>query len=127
MGRPAPRYAPMPDCVMGVTLDPTPAGRDRNFSVTATVLPTRRRLACMSAPTVDVHLFAAARAAVGTSQLSVPAGHLSVVLDSIEAAHPAFSAVRPRCSYLVDGLTVHEDVEVPSGSRVDVLPPFAGG
>lgn len=81
----------------------------------------------MGDPTVEVHLFAAARAAVGTSQLSVPAGRVSTLLDGIEAAHPAFAAVRPRCSVLIDGLAVHDDVEVAAGSRVDVLPPFAGG
>ena len=81
----------------------------------------------MSDPTVEVHLFAAARAAVGTSQLSVPAALLSVILDGIEAAHPAFAGVRPRCSYLVDGTAVHDDVAVTAGSRLDVLPPFAGG
>ena len=81
----------------------------------------------MADPTVDVHFFAAARAAVGTSQLSVPPGPLSALLDGIEAAHPAFTGVRPRCSYLVDETSVHGDVDVPAGSRVDVLPPFAGG
>lgn len=81
----------------------------------------------MTDPTVDVHFFAAARAAVGTSQLSVPPGSLSAILDGIAAAHPAFTSVRPRCSYLVDETSVHGDVDVPAGSRVDVLPPFAGG
>ena len=81
----------------------------------------------MSDSTVEVHLFAAARAAVGTSRLSVEPAPLSVILDGIEAAHPAFAGVRPRCSYLVDGTAVHDDVAVTAGSRVDVLPPFAGG
>ena len=81
----------------------------------------------MTDPTVDVHFFAAARAAVGTSQLSVPPGSLNAILDGIEAAHPAFASVRPRCSYLVDETSVHGDVDVPAGSRIDVLPPFAGG
>jgi molybdopterin synthase sulfur carrier subunit len=81
----------------------------------------------MSSETVDVHLFAAARDAVGTSQLSVPAALLSEILDRIEASHPAFAGVRPRCSYLIDGTAVHDDVAVAAGSRVDVLPPFAGG
>ena len=76
---------------------------------------------------VEVHLYAAARAAVGTPKVRVPAGRLSAVLDAIEAAHPAFASVRPRCSYLVDEVAVHDDVAVPVGSRVDVLPPVAGG
>ena len=77
---------------------------------------------------VEVHLFAAARAAVGQAVVTVPAGSLTGVLDRLEADHPAFAAVRPRCSYLVDEVAAHDAaVEVPAGSRVDVLPPFAGG
>jgi molybdopterin converting factor small subunit len=76
---------------------------------------------------VEVHLFAAARAAVGSPLLLRRPALLSILLDEIEGAHPAFGAVRPRCSYLVDGTAVHEDVDLPAGSRLDVLPPFAGG
>jgi molybdopterin converting factor small subunit len=76
---------------------------------------------------VEIHLFAAARAAVGEAMLTAKSGVLSTILDDISTDHPAFAAVRPRCSYLLDGTTVHGDVDVPSGSRVDVLPPFAGG
>lgn len=75
-----------------------------------------------------MHLFAAARAAVGASQVGTESGALATILDRLEAEHPGFVAVRPRCSYLVDGTAVHgEDADVPAGSRVDVLPPFAGG
>jgi molybdopterin converting factor small subunit len=81
----------------------------------------------MEEPTVEVHLYAAARAAVGSPTVSVPAGRLSTILDAVEATHPAFATVRSRCSFLVDETAVHEDVEVFGGSRVDVLPPFAGG
>ncbi len=76
---------------------------------------------------VEIHLFAAARAAVSASVLYLPAGSLSTILDRIESEHPKFTAVRPRCSYLVDGVSPHGDVDIASGSRVDVLPPFAGG
>ncbi len=81
----------------------------------------------MAADTVEIHLFAAARAAVGASTLTAESASLSTILDRICTQHPAFTAVRPRCSYLLDGVTIHGDVDVPSGSRVDVLPPFAGG
>ena len=82
----------------------------------------------MDVPAVEIHLFAAARAAVGRPAVTAPPGPLSGILDLLERDHPAFAAVRPRCSYLVDGTTVHDpDVDVPSGSQVDVLPPFAGG
>jgi sulfur-carrier protein len=77
---------------------------------------------------VEVHLFAAARAAVGKTVMTVEPARLGVILETIEASYPAFVVVRPRCSYLVDGTVVHgEDVLVEAGSRVDVLPPFSGG
>lgn len=82
------------------------------------------------AGTAEVHLFAAARAAVGSPQVEVPAGSLGAILAGLEAAHPEFAGVRPRCSYLLDGLAVHgdpADIAVAAGSRIDVLPPFAGG
>lgn len=79
---------------------------------------------------VHVHLFAAARAAVGQSVLDVPSGTLAQILSGVERSHPDFASVRGRCSYLVDEVAVHGDlaeVDVRPGSRVDVLPPFAGG
>lgn len=76
----------------------------------------------------DVHLFAAARAAVGASTVQVDALTLGGVLDVLVAEHPGFAAVRPRCSFLVDGLaTVDLQTPIAPGQRVDVLPPFAGG
>jgi molybdopterin synthase sulfur carrier subunit len=78
----------------------------------------------------QVHLFAAARAAVGAQEVSIPAGSLLGVLDRLVADYPEFAAVRPRCSYLIDGVAVHGDlaeIQVEDGARVDVLPPFAGG
>jgi molybdopterin converting factor small subunit len=77
---------------------------------------------------VEVHLFAAARSAVGASVLSVGAGSLAELLDGIAASRPGFARVRPQCSYLIDGQAVHDELaDVAAGSRVDVLPPFAGG
>ena len=75
-----------------------------------------------------MHLFAAARAAVGASVVTAPAGSLGEILDSVEFAHPDFAAVRPRCSYLIDEVSTRDlSAIVAPGSRVDVLPPFAGG
>ena len=75
-----------------------------------------------------MHLFAAARAAVGASVVTTPAGSLGQILDVVESAHPDFGAVRPRCSYLVDEVSTRDlGTIVAPGSRVDVLPPFAGG
>ena len=78
--------------------------------------------------TVEVHLFAAARAAVGESSVSVEPGTLGSVLDELCTRFPAFVAVRPRCSFLLDEVScVDASAAINAGSRVDVLPPFAGG
>lgn len=81
-------------------------------------------------PAVTVNLYAAARAAVGSSDLTVEPGTLASILATICAAHPEFAGVWPRCSFLIDGLAVHGDpasIAVAGGSALDVLPPFAGG
>jgi molybdopterin synthase sulfur carrier subunit len=78
---------------------------------------------------VRVTLYAAARAAAGTSVVQVGAGPLAEVLAAtVAATRPDLGPVLERCSVLVDGLAAHDrGVTVPEGSEVDVLPPFAGG
>ena len=77
---------------------------------------------------VQVHLFAAARAAAGTGVVQVQPGTLREVLDQATAQYPGLAEVLPRCSYLLDEVAAWDEaIEVPAGSRVDVLPPFAGG
>lgn len=79
---------------------------------------------------VDVHLFAAARAAVGSPLVQVSPGTLATVCSELDARYPDFAAVRPRCSFLLNEVAMHGDpvsIEIPAGSRLDVLPPFAGG
>lgn len=77
---------------------------------------------------VQVHLFAAARAAAGTPVVEVAPGSLGEVLASAVAAAPGLAGVLERCSVLVDGLVAPDRAQrVESGARVDVLPPFAGG
>ena len=81
-------------------------------------------------PGVQVNLYAAARAAVGAPSVSAAPGTLAEILAGICADHPKFRAVWPQCSFLVDGLAVHGDVQavmIHDGSALDVLPPFAGG
>lgn len=91
---------------------------------------------------VDIHYFAAARAARGVPQESVDgptaSGTLDDLLDDLGAAHTDVTAggmtlaqIFGRCSFLVDGHTVTRSdaatVDMGSVVRVDVLPPFAGG
>ena len=79
---------------------------------------------------VQVHLYAAARAAIGSSAVTASPGTLGEIVATLSQDYPAFGAVWPRCSFLVDEVAVHGDlagIQVQPGSRVDVLPPFAGG
>ena len=79
---------------------------------------------------VEVHLFAAARAAAGTSDALCPSGTLDEITSALAEQFPDLAGVLPRCSYLVDEVAVHGDpatIRIAPGSRLDVLPPFAGG
>ncbi|MBO0926422.1 MoaD/ThiS family protein [Cellulomonas sp. zg-ZUI199] len=84
------------------------------------------------ATTVEVRYFAAAAEAAGvdSEQVPVPAGAtVGTLLDALAARHgAALRDVAARCALLVDGV-LHRDRGEPLGapSRVDVLPPFAGG
>jgi molybdopterin converting factor small subunit len=86
-----------------------------------------------SSDTVEVLLWAAAAAAAGTDRVEVPPGTVAEVLDAARAGVPPdrtgrFDEVAARCSYLLDSVAVHDlSSRVPAGSRLDVLPPFAGG
>ena len=83
---------------------------------------------------VDIHYFAAARAAAGRAQDTAQAATLGELLDVLRARHTgsteagmSFAEVLERCTFLVDGASATGDAVLTDASRVDVLPPFAGG
>lgn len=88
---------------------------------------------------VEIHYFAAARAARGVPQENVEeTSTLSDLLDTLGEQHTETTAggmtlaqIFDRCSFLVDGRTVTRPdattVDLSAVQRVDVLPPFAGG
>lgn len=78
--------------------------------------------------TVKVRLYAAARSAIGQSELLVESESLEEILRIVSVDKPQASQVFAQCSFLVDGGVVHNRSEVIlPGSTIDVLPPFAGG
>ncbi len=91
----------------------------------------------MSAQQITVHLWASARAAAGTGELTVSAGAsptVAQVRDSVVAAlpgRPDLARVLGVCSVLVGdrpvGADAATDVVVPAGVALEFLPPFAGG
>lgn len=83
---------------------------------------------------VRVRYWASIRAAAGVAGEQVSAGPLTSVLAQLRARHGdsyRFGQLLSICSVLVDeqpaGMREHDDVQVPPGSTVDLLPPFAGG
>lgn len=79
--------------------------------------------------TVTVRYFAGARAAAGVDSEDVEVGTLAELMAVAGDRHgPALAKVLGVCSFLVDGtVRADHDAALPTGSAVDVLPPFAGG
>ncbi|QGU06216.1 ThiS family protein [Corynebacterium occultum] len=85
---------------------------------------------------MEVHYFAAARAARGTAQETleqVPAT-LAELLSQLAAdnggtteAGMNLAEIFERCTFLVDGAKAESTMALAGAHRVDVLPPFAGG
>jgi len=84
--------------------------------------------AVTSTGSVTVRYFAAAAEASGTEQEELPAvatvGELRALL--VERYGDAMTRVLSSGSFLVDGVVSRDDSRT-LGTRVDVLPPFAGG
>lgn len=89
---------------------------------------------------MDVHFFAAARAAAGTAQTTVQHHQLSspslgALIDVLgrdfegkNTGAMGLADVLTRCSFLVDGVSITDlTTSLENAHRVDVLPPFAGG
>ncbi len=77
---------------------------------------------------VNFRLYAAARDAAGTSEISIAPSSLEELLREISRDNARLSEVLERCSFLVDGAICHDRrIVISAGSTVDVLPPFAGG
>lgn len=83
---------------------------------------------------MTVRYWAAVRAAAGRTHDNVSAGTLTSVLAEVLALHaerPRFAQVLSVCSVLVGedpvGDRDRNQVDVPAGAFVELLPPFAGG
>ncbi len=76
-----------------------------------------------------IRYFAAARAAAGRSEETVPATSLADLVALVSAQHgDRMASVLAASSFLVDGLAAHDrSAPLADRSTVDVLPPFAGG
>jgi molybdopterin synthase sulfur carrier subunit len=80
---------------------------------------------------VRVRYFAAARAAAGVAEETVPVNGDSLawlVVELTERHGQRLAKVIAAASFLVNGLACRDrEAALPAGATVDVLPPFAGG
>lgn len=80
-------------------------------------------------PQLTVRYFAAARAAAGVDSEVIDANTVNEALNALCARHgERLAAVVTACSFLLNGLAVHDrTVPLVADAELDVLPPFAGG
>lgn len=84
---------------------------------------------------MQIHYFAAARAAAGTASEEVGEfPTLEQLLVDATSRHTGttdagqtLSDIVARCTFLVDGARAEPGTPLTGAKRVDVLPPFAGG
>ena len=77
---------------------------------------------------VTIRMYGAARSAAGERELLVAPGRLDLILADLSRENPRLAQVFLQCSFLLDGVVLHEkNILIPPGATVDVLPPFAGG
>lgn len=80
---------------------------------------------------VQLRYFAGVAEAAGTAEenVEVAAGTTAAGLrDQLAALHgPDFARTLGVSALLSDGVRVGDDAELPTGIRLEVLPPFAGG
>jgi Molybdopterin converting factor, small subunit len=75
-----------------------------------------------------VRYWAGARAAAGVPEEVLPGTTVQALLDEVLLRHPQVASVISRCSFLVDGLAVHDrGLALREEDVFEVLPPFAGG
>lgn len=76
---------------------------------------------------VQVHLYAAARAAAAPVIEAEPGSIESILAQCIDQ-YPALATIAPQCSFLVNEIaTTDLSIVIEGGSQLDVLPRFAGG
>ena len=80
------------------------------------------------AASATVRYWAGARAAAGVeSDVVQDCRTVADAVRTVDALHPGLAAVTAVSTLLLDGRATHRDHELPDGSVLEVLPPFAGG
>ena len=76
----------------------------------------------------QVNLYAAARAALGQSQIQLSAANLGELVTAHSATDAKLAKLLPTCTYLLNGIACADlNRQLLEGDQIDVLPQFAGG
>lgn len=79
---------------------------------------------------MEIAYYAGAADAAGTDREQLDTSDITAeqLMSLLSARHDGLAGVLKSCSQLVDGAPVRDShTSIRAGSRVDVLPPFAGG
>lgn len=83
---------------------------------------------------VTIRYWAAAKEAAGVPEETVSAATLAEAIDAVLASRPpanSLHSVVKRSTFLVDGTRASrakaDEITLPDGAVIEVLPPFAGG
>ncbi len=71
--------------------------------------------------------FAAAAELAGRDEEIRSESTVGLLRRGLADDHPALGGILDRCALLVDGSRTDDDALLSAGTRVDVLPPYAGG
>jgi molybdopterin converting factor small subunit len=74
-----------------------------------------------------VRYFAAAADLAGRSTDTRDEPDVGSLRHALAKDHPGLGGILDRCAILVDGARVDDSTPLGEDTRVDVLPPFAGG
>ena len=77
---------------------------------------------------MTIRFYAAAREAVGSAEMQMKFSTVNELIHECSRGNDRTRRILDQCSYLVNGVVVHDRGEViADNSQIDVLPPFAGG
>ena len=75
-----------------------------------------------------VQLYAAARAAAGTSRVEVDAADLAMLVEQLKSDFPGLGRTLMQSTYLLNGTACKDlSTALKSSDQIDVMPRFAGG
>jgi molybdopterin converting factor small subunit len=75
-----------------------------------------------------VNFYAAARAAAGTTRLTLNVNDVGALMAELTKLNTKMAKLLPTCTYLLNGIACEDlNQNISESDEIDVLPQFAGG